>query len=154
MKDEGEDVTTPSDEVPSTPIKTGQPPLDNLAEAPKGRAQSSGDPHEDARKTCPGGHTSFQERYQWKGKTIMVLIPQDSERGRPGNTPSPLDQSIVSGMLKPWEQLGYNTAGLIWITQAASTFPVNIPRAEVLGQILATSIVNEGRGSIGSNFLI
>jgi hypothetical protein len=41
----------------------------------------------------------------------MVLLPRDEERGLPGKSPIPLTESDVSGMLRSWQQLGYNIDG-------------------------------------------
>jgi hypothetical protein len=53
----------------------------------------------------------IKKKVPWKGKSIMVLLPRDDERGRPGNRPMPLDEAAVGGMMKSWEHLGYNTHG-------------------------------------------
>ena len=53
----------------------------------------------------------LKKKVPWKGKSVMVLLPRDEERGQPGKTPIPLTESNVSGMLRSWQQLGYNVDG-------------------------------------------
>lgn len=53
----------------------------------------------------------MKKKVPWKGKSIMVLIPRDDERGQPGKAPNPLDKATVEGMFREWEQLGYDTRG-------------------------------------------
>jgi hypothetical protein len=53
----------------------------------------------------------LKKKVPWKGKNIMVLLPRDEERGQPGKNPIPLTESNVSGMLRSWQQLGYNVDG-------------------------------------------
>jgi hypothetical protein len=53
----------------------------------------------------------LKKKVPWKGKSVMVLLPRDEERGQPGKAPIPLNESNVSGMLRSWQQLGYNVDG-------------------------------------------
>ncbi|OAA62429.1 myosin class 2 heavy chain [Niveomyces insectorum RCEF 264] len=52
-----------------------------------------------------------KKKLPWKGKTILVLLPIDEERGKPGHAPMPLPQTAVSNMLRSWEELGYDVDG-------------------------------------------
>lgn len=53
----------------------------------------------------------FKKKMPWKGKNIMIHLPKDVQRGQPGQAPKPLTESEVKGMLRDWEELGYNTRG-------------------------------------------
>ena len=53
----------------------------------------------------------LKKRVPWKGKTVMVLLPRDEERGLPGKSNLPLKESAVNGMLRSWQQLGYDIDG-------------------------------------------
>jgi hypothetical protein len=53
----------------------------------------------------------LKKKLPWKGKSIMVLLPQDDERGQRGKAPAPMTEKDVAAMLKEWEQLGYDTTG-------------------------------------------
>ncbi|GKT50763.1 uncharacterized protein ColSpa_10945 [Colletotrichum spaethianum] len=53
----------------------------------------------------------FKKKVPWKGKNIMVLLPKDDERGRPGQAPKPLNQSEIEGMFRSWQELGYDISG-------------------------------------------
>ncbi|KAI0428270.1 hypothetical protein F5Y09DRAFT_292957 [Xylaria sp. FL1042] len=52
-----------------------------------------------------------KKKVPWKGKNILVLLPRDEERGRPGKAPMPLDAANTEAMLRSWEQLGYDIRG-------------------------------------------
>ncbi|WYZ39130.1 hypothetical protein EsH8_III_001044 [Colletotrichum jinshuiense] len=53
----------------------------------------------------------LKKKVPWKGKNIMVLIPKDEERGRPGHAPKPLNQGEVDRMFRSWQELGYDISG-------------------------------------------
>jgi hypothetical protein len=53
----------------------------------------------------------LKKKIPWKGKTVMVSLPKDDERGLPGKQPFPLTAADISGMLRSWQQLGYNIDG-------------------------------------------
>lgn len=53
----------------------------------------------------------LKKRIPWKGKNILVLLPRDNERGQPGKSPVPLTEANVSGMLRSWQELGYDIDG-------------------------------------------
>ncbi|CAK7271521.1 hypothetical protein SEPCBS119000_004649 [Sporothrix epigloea] len=52
-----------------------------------------------------------KKRLPWKGKSILVLLPRDEQRGNPGKAPKLLTQSEVANMLRSWEELGYDIRG-------------------------------------------
>ncbi|KAL7931065.1 hypothetical protein V8C35DRAFT_323995 [Trichoderma chlorosporum] len=53
----------------------------------------------------------IKKKVPWKGKNIMILIPRDDERGRPGQPPLPLRQHEIDRMFDSWTELGYNVDG-------------------------------------------
>ncbi|KAK2014100.1 myosin class II heavy chain [Colletotrichum eremochloae] len=53
----------------------------------------------------------LKKKVPWKGKNIMVLLPKDDERGRPGQAPKPLNQAEIEGMFRSWQELGYDISG-------------------------------------------
>ncbi|UKZ81130.1 hypothetical protein TrVFT333_008900 [Trichoderma virens FT-333] len=53
----------------------------------------------------------IKKKVPWKGKNIMILIPRDDERGRPGQPPLPLRQDEIERMFDSWTELGYNVDG-------------------------------------------
>ncbi|KAI8961812.1 hypothetical protein F5Y11DRAFT_348142 [Daldinia sp. FL1419] len=52
-----------------------------------------------------------KKKVSWKGKNILVCLPWDEERGRPGKAPVPLNANDVKAMLRSWEELGYDIRG-------------------------------------------
>ncbi|TDZ22949.1 hypothetical protein Cob_v004455 [Colletotrichum orbiculare MAFF 240422] len=59
----------------------------------------------------PATTPRVKKKVPWKGKNIMVLLPRDDERGRPGYAPKPLNQSEIGGMFRSWQELGYDISG-------------------------------------------
>ena len=53
----------------------------------------------------------LKKKVPWKGKNIMILLPRDDGRGRPGKAPMPMTQAATAGMLRSWSELGYNIGG-------------------------------------------
>lgn len=53
----------------------------------------------------------LKKKVPWKGKSILVLLPLDNERGQKGKAPTPMSEKDVMAMMKEWEQLGYDTTG-------------------------------------------
>ncbi|KAJ1335644.1 golgin subfamily A member 4 [Microdochium nivale] len=53
----------------------------------------------------------LKKKVPWRGKNILILLPRDEERGRPGKAPKPLNAENVKTMLRDWEELGYNIRG-------------------------------------------
>ncbi|ESZ94184.1 hypothetical protein SBOR_5462 [Sclerotinia borealis F-4128] len=53
----------------------------------------------------------LKKKVPWKGKNILVLLPWDEDRGKKGGAPKPMTPKDVVGMLKDWEELGYDTSG-------------------------------------------
>jgi hypothetical protein len=97
--------------IPETPRRDDDGNVKDPAEAPKGESNPPVTPLRTVTRKATNTTPRIKKKIPWKGKTIMVLLPRDDERGQPGDRPFPLDQSAVSGMLKSWEQLGYNTRG-------------------------------------------
>jgi hypothetical protein len=69
------------------------------------------------------GTPRLKKKLPWKGKNVMVLLPRDEERGQPGKSPIPLTEANVSGMLRSWQQLGYNIDGFDLYEPAAELNP-------------------------------
>ncbi|KAK3298320.1 uncharacterized protein B0H64DRAFT_370826 [Chaetomium fimeti] len=65
----------------------------------------------------------LKKKIPWKGKNILVLLPRDDERGLPGKSPAPLTEANVSGMLRSWQQLGYDIDGFDLYEPAAAVEP-------------------------------
>lgn len=59
----------------------------------------------------PAPTPRLRKKVPWRGKNIMVLIPRDTERGKPGNGPMPLRQDEIERMFASWEELGYDISG-------------------------------------------
>ncbi|KAK3393109.1 hypothetical protein B0H63DRAFT_516315 [Podospora didyma] len=97
---------TPSIERPSTPKPDGEESVIN------GKAATPITPSKSTIKWAASVVTPrIKKKVPWKGKNIMVLLPRDDERGQPGKAPKPLTESEVEGMMRSWDQLGYNTRG-------------------------------------------
>ncbi|KAI0204291.1 hypothetical protein F4808DRAFT_374537 [Astrocystis sublimbata] len=62
-------------------------------------------------KPLPSQTPRLKKKVPWKGKNILVLLPRDQERGRPGGPPMPLDATSTESMFRSWEQLGYDISG-------------------------------------------
>lgn len=52
-----------------------------------------------------------KKKLPWKGKSILVLLPLDEQRGKAGKAPKPLTETEVKNMLHSWEELGYDIDG-------------------------------------------
>ncbi|KJR82675.1 myosin class 2 heavy chain [Sporothrix schenckii 1099-18] len=52
-----------------------------------------------------------KKKLPWKGKSIIVLLPLDEQRGKIGKAPKPLTKTDVDNMLHSWEELGYDVKG-------------------------------------------
>ncbi|CAK7202493.1 hypothetical protein SEUCBS139899_005216 [Sporothrix eucalyptigena] len=52
-----------------------------------------------------------KKKLPWKGKSILVLLPLDEQRGKAGKAPKPLTENEVTNMLHSWEELGYDIQG-------------------------------------------
>lgn len=57
------------------------------------------------------GTPRVKKRLPWKGKSIMMLLPATDDRGQPGGRPMPLNRAQVDGMVRSWQELGYNVDG-------------------------------------------
>jgi len=97
-------------ERPSTPPMGGG--ANSFAGTPKADAAAPATPSRAVTKRAPlNGTPRLRKKVPWKGKNIMVSLPRDEERGQPGKSVVPLGESAVKGMLRSWEQLGYNISG-------------------------------------------
>ncbi len=104
---------TPDTTTESTPVARF---IDGPSTPTVGREMTPSDsltPSRAAVKRASGAPASrLKKKVAWKGgKNIMVLLPRDEERGQPGKTPIPLTEANTSGMLRSWQQLGYDIDG-------------------------------------------
>ncbi|KAM3442893.1 hypothetical protein NHJ13734_002131 [Beauveria thailandica] len=53
----------------------------------------------------------IKKKVPWKGKNIMILVPRDDGRGKPGKTPMPLRPDETERMFASWKELGYSVDG-------------------------------------------
>lgn len=60
---------------------------------------------------APPSSPRVKKRVPWRGKSVMVLLPRDEDRGKPGKPPIPLSEEEVAALLHRWESLGYNIRG-------------------------------------------
>lgn len=99
--------------VPATPTRSDHDRMnDSLADAPKGENNPPVTPPRPAPAAKRTNATPrIKKKVPWKGKSILVLLPRDEERGQAGDRPLPLDESTVANMMKSWEELGYNVRG-------------------------------------------
>ncbi|KAI5921166.1 hypothetical protein F4810DRAFT_377656 [Camillea tinctor] len=94
-----------------TPTTSNKPPvLNGLSHAPVAVAEPPATPARPTRKST-SQTPRLKKKVPWRGKNIMVLLPRDQERGKPGKPPMPLDAASVDSMLQSWEELGYNIRG-------------------------------------------
>ncbi|CZR63548.1 related to myosin heavy chain [Phialocephala subalpina] len=89
-------MPTPDDEHPPPP-----PPKEWRAAALPAPAEAK----------APVSPPRTKKKVPWKGKSILVLLPRDDERGQKGKGPVPMTSKDVTAMMKEWEQLGYDTTG-------------------------------------------
>ncbi|KAL0937735.1 myosin class ii heavy chain [Colletotrichum truncatum] len=94
--------------VPSTPRRSASAAVGEAMKTPITPMRSAS-----ARVTSkdPTMTPRIKKKVPWKGKNIMVLLPRDDERGRPGHAPRPLNQTEVEGMFREWQELGYDISG-------------------------------------------
>lgn len=105
-------VESPSQsQRPGTPNRDGDGTGKDTVDGPKGVNNPPVTPTRTVTKKATNATPRVKKRVPWKGKSIMVLLPRDDERGRPGDRPFPLDEATVSGMLRSWDELGYSTRG-------------------------------------------
>ncbi|KAK3310275.1 uncharacterized protein B0T15DRAFT_386531 [Chaetomium strumarium] len=117
-------------ERPRTPTRGRDAGPNGVAGAPNGKSGAPGAPHGPltpsravAKKAPTATTPRVKKKVPWKGKSVMVLLPRDEERGLPGKGPIPLTESDVRGMLRSWQQLGYNIDGFDLYEPAAETGP-------------------------------
>ena len=68
-------------------------------------------PSRSPKKKEPPMTPRLKKKVPWKGKNIMILLPRDDDRGKPGKAPKPLPQATVDNMLREWVNLGYGIDG-------------------------------------------
>ncbi|KAI0602592.1 hypothetical protein F4775DRAFT_588165 [Biscogniauxia sp. FL1348] len=93
------------------PATSDRPALNGFARGPVAPAEPPATPARTTRKKSTSQTPRFKKKVPWKGKNIMVLLPRDQDRGKPGRPPMPLDAASVESMLRSWEELGYNIKG-------------------------------------------
>lgn len=59
----------------------------------------------------PTSTPRLKKKVPWKGKNIMVFLPRDDQRGRPGQGRIPLNGNETHRMFRSWEELGYDISG-------------------------------------------
>ena len=98
--------------LPSTPKREfARPDVGNSGGAPRSEQNAPVTPSRTPAKRVPPSTPRLKKRVPWRGKNIMISIPRDDERGQPGQAPMPLNETAVTGMLRSWDELGYNTDG-------------------------------------------
>ncbi|KAK3951942.1 hypothetical protein QBC32DRAFT_391295, partial [Pseudoneurospora amorphoporcata] len=123
------DVTTASDRVPSIspfPERTSsirssisqvlgatKPQDASSINSPKGEPAAPSTPSKPApkRTSTLAASPRMKKKVPWKGKSVMVLIPKDDERGQPGKAPLPLTESEVEERMRSWKQQGHDISG-------------------------------------------
>lgn len=114
MASSDERTSLDSENPPSAfgePLSTTERPGTPGATGPKGDVPAPSTPSRVVKKLPLNTTPRLKKKVPWKGKNIMVLLPRDDERGQPGKGVVPLSESAVNGMLRSWEQLGYNVNG-------------------------------------------
>ncbi|KAK8073742.1 hypothetical protein PG994_004641 [Apiospora phragmitis] len=99
--------------VPDTASKIETPKVDRMASV-NGSMRDAQLPATPSRPMKPAGaHTPrLKKKVPWKGKSIVVHLPRDSERWQSGvKGLKTLSSSDIEAMYKSWEELGYNTQG-------------------------------------------
>ncbi|KAK0656435.1 hypothetical protein B0T16DRAFT_317899 [Cercophora newfieldiana] len=96
-------------ERPSTPTMAGG--ANSFTGTPKGETSAPMTPSRVVKRAPSNATPRLKRKVPWKGKNIMVCLPRDEERGQPGKGIVPLGEAAVKGMLRSWEQLGYNISG-------------------------------------------
>jgi hypothetical protein len=93
-------------EPPSTPKRETQNGAAKLPSTPLGK----GTPSRISIKE-PTSTPRLKKKVPWRGKNIMVLLPRDDQRGKPGEAPIPLRPDQIESMFVAWEDLGYSIRG-------------------------------------------
>ncbi|KAM7187934.1 hypothetical protein V8F33_010966 [Rhypophila sp. PSN 637] len=110
--DVARDDSTPVFDRPSTPKPVDNGAADGSALPPTTITNAPSTPPRAVRFAANTNLSPrFRKRLPWKGKNILIHLPKDVVRGRPGHRPKPLTEAEVTGMLRSWEELGYNTKG-------------------------------------------
>jgi hypothetical protein len=100
--------------VPETPLrKDHDTTKGSTADAPLAENNPPATPTRPAPavKRTTNATPRIKKKVPWNGKSILVLLPRDDERGQPGGRPLPLDETAVARLMQSWEQSGYSTRG-------------------------------------------
>ncbi|ELQ36209.1 hypothetical protein OOU_Y34scaffold00666g70 [Pyricularia oryzae Y34] len=98
-------------EPPSTPKLSEATMTNGFANSPLAEKRLPQTPKKSPMKQPPPATPRLRKKVPWKGKNIMILLPRDGNRGKPGHAPLPLNEQDVAGIMKSWEELGYSTKG-------------------------------------------
>lgn len=98
-------------EPPSTPKLSEATMTNGFANSPLAEKRLPQTPKKSPMKQPPPATPRLKKKVPWKGKNIMILLPRDGDRGKPGHAPLPLNEQDVAGIMKSWEELGYSTKG-------------------------------------------
>ncbi|KAK7946656.1 uncharacterized protein PG986_010977 [Apiospora aurea] len=97
-----------------TTSKMETPRLDRMASVngPMRDAQLPATPSRPMKSGTSSHTPRLKKKVPWKGKSIVVHLPRDSERFQPGPKGlKTLSSSDIEAMYESWEELGYNTRG-------------------------------------------
>lgn len=90
-------------------------PDDKAMQSANGQAKPPATPTKGTQKPLPKEPAMtplIKKRVPWKkGKSVMVLVPRDDERGLPGKGSMPLRQEETDIMFASWRELGYSVDG-------------------------------------------
>lgn len=97
---------------PATPKRSASGRGNGSIDSPRVGFNLPNLPHTPTKSTTklPPMTPRLKKKVPWKGKNILILLPRDDNRGMPGHAPKPLTQDDVSGIVRGWEKLGYNTS--------------------------------------------
>ena len=123
------DVTTASDRAPSLspfpertssirssisqPVSATKPEDASSINSLKGEPAAPSTPSKPTSKRTSilAASPRMKKKVPWKGKSVMILIPKDDERGQPGKAPLPLTKSEVEERMSSWKQQGHDISG-------------------------------------------
>lgn len=119
------DVTTTSDLVPllspfperttsiSQPVSAVKAEDASSINSLKGEPTTPSTPSKPApkRTSTLAASPRMKKKVPWKGKSVMVLIPKDDERGQPGKAPIPLTKAEVEERMRRWKEKGHDISG-------------------------------------------
>lgn len=112
--DQSRDVSPVDVPVPGTPLsKDHDATRDSGVKVPLAENNTPTTPTKPAPAVNRTTNASprVKKKVPWRGKSILVLLPRDEERGQPGGRPLPLDEAAVAKVMQSWVQSGYDTRG-------------------------------------------